>query len=122
MVGEEGREHRGGQQRAMGEVDDVQHAVDQRQAERDQRVDGAGHQTVEDRRNEDDWRQHGGLQARAAPRAPPAGRRGQAGGIGNTGLADAKAAGKITWMSLPTTWVFTGAAPWFCPLTNLVGP
>src|SRR6476660_5441583 len=53
---------------------------------------------------------------------PPAGRRRQAGGIGNTGLADAKAAGKITWMSLPTTWVFTGAAPWFWPLTNLVGP
>src|SRR5215208_3986648 len=55
-------------------------------------------------------------------RVPPAGRRCQAGGIGNTGLADAKAAGKITWMSLPTTWVFTGAAPWFWPLTNLVGP
>src|SRR6478736_2642413 len=53
---------------------------------------------------------------------PPAGRRRQAGGIGNTGLADAKAAGKITWMSLPTTWVLTGAAPWFWPLTNLVGP
>src|SRR5204863_619022 len=54
--------------------------------------------------------------------APPFGRRRQAGGIGNTGLADAKDVGKITWMSLPTTWVFTGAAPWFCPLTNLVGP
>src|SRR3954466_4879166 len=51
-----------------------------------------------------------------------AGRRCQAGGIGNTGLADAKAAGKITWISLPATWVFTGAAPWFWPLTNLVGP
>ena len=55
LVGEERREHRGGQQRAMGEVDDVQHAVDQRQAERDQRVDRAGHQAVEHRRNEDDW-------------------------------------------------------------------
>src|SRR5207253_11339941 len=43
-------------------------------------------------------------------------------GIGNTGLADANAAGKITWMSLSSTCVFTGAAPWFCPLTNLVGP
>ena len=36
LIGEERREHRRGQQRAMGEVDDVQHAVDQRQAERDQ--------------------------------------------------------------------------------------
>ena len=36
-------------QRAMGEIDDVQHAVDQRQPERDQRVDRAGHETVEDR-------------------------------------------------------------------------
>ena len=53
-MGEERREHRRGQQRAMGEVDDVQHAVDQRQPERDQRVDGAGHQAVEHRRNEDD--------------------------------------------------------------------
>src|SRR5882757_4226213 len=43
-------------------------------------------------------------------------------GIGNTGFADANAAGKITWMSLSSTCVFTGAAPWFCPLTNLVGP
>src|SRR3954468_6660646 len=46
----------------------------------------------------------------------------QARGIGNTGFADANAAGKITWMSLLMTWVLTGAAPWFCPLTNLVGP
>ena len=43
-------------------------------------------------------------------------------GIGNTGFAEANAAGKITWMSLPWICVFTGAAPWFCPLTNLVGP
>src|SRR5262249_59460607 len=46
----------------------------------------------------------------------------QAGGMGNTGFAVAKVCGKITWMSLPSTWVFTGAAPWFWPLTNLVGP
>src|SRR5215470_16773967 len=46
----------------------------------------------------------------------------QARGIGNTAFADANAAGKITWMSLLSTWVLTGAAPWFCPLTNLVGP
>ena len=43
-------------------------------------------------------------------------------GIGNTGFADANVAGKITWMSLPSTCVLTGAAPWFWPLTNLVGP
>ena len=51
---EERREQRGRQQRAMREVDDVQHAIDQRQPERDQRIDGAGHQAVEQRRNEDD--------------------------------------------------------------------
>ena len=56
---------------------------------------------------------------RRLPTPPPAR---QAGGIGNTAFADAKAAGKITWMSLPITWVLTGAAPWFWPLTNLVGP
>ena len=54
LVRKERREHRGGQQRAVGEVDDVQDAVDQRQPERDQRVDGAGHQSVEHRGNEDD--------------------------------------------------------------------
>ena len=53
-VREERREHRRGQQRAMGEVDDVQDAVDQRQPERDQRIHGAGHQSVQHRRNKDD--------------------------------------------------------------------
>ena len=43
-------------------------------------------------------------------------------GIGNTAFAEANAAGRITWMSLPRTCVLTGAAPWFWPLTNLVGP
>ncbi len=43
-------------------------------------------------------------------------------GIGNTGFAVANAAGRITLMSLSSTWVLTGAAPWFWPLTNLVGP
>ena len=114
----------------MGEIDDVEDAVDQREAERDQRVDGAGQQAVEDRGNEDGGREHGGLRVRR--RATPAGgaidgaagqiARDQAGGIGNTGFAEAKAAGKITWMSLSSTCVLTGAAPWFWPLTNLVGP
>ena len=36
------------QRRAMGEVDDVQHAVDQRQPQRHQRIDRAGGQAVED--------------------------------------------------------------------------
>ena len=58
-VGEERGEHGHGQQRAMGKVDDVQHAVDQREPERDQRVDRAGHQAVEDGRDEDDGREHG---------------------------------------------------------------
>src|SRR5262249_54573470 len=106
-VGEERREHGGAQERAMGEVDDVQDAVDQGEAERHQRVDRAGEKPVEDGRNQDGRRQHA---------------RAQAGGIGNTGFADAKAVGKMTWMSLPSTCVFTGAAPSFWPLTNLVGP
>ena len=41
------------QRRAVREVDDVQHAVDQRQAERHQRVDRAGGDAVEQRREED---------------------------------------------------------------------
>ena len=64
LVREERREHRSRQQRAVREVDDVQDAVDQRQPERDQRIDGAGHQSVEHRGNEDDRCKH-----RAAP--PP---------------------------------------------------
>src|SRR5215813_14738066 len=43
-------------------------------------------------------------------------------GIGNTAFAEANLAGRITWMSLSSTCVLTGAAPWFWPLTNLVGP
>src|SRR6266542_6175663 len=46
----------------------------------------------------------------------------QAGGMGNTGFAVANVCGKMTWMSLPSTWVLTGAAPWFWPSTNFVGP
>jgi hypothetical protein len=38
------------------------------------------------------------------------------------GFAEANWAGRITWMSLPCTCVLTGAAPWFWPLANLVGP
>jgi hypothetical protein len=53
-VCKERRKHRGGQQRAVCEVDDVENAVDQRQPERDQGVDGAGHQSVEHRRDQDD--------------------------------------------------------------------
>ena len=53
-VCEERREHRGRQQRAVREIDDVQDAVDQRQPERDQRIDRAGHQSVEHRRDQDD--------------------------------------------------------------------
>src|SRR5579871_3408098 len=43
-------------------------------------------------------------------------------GIGKTAFAEANFCGRITWMSLSITWVLTGAAPWFWPLTNLVGP
>ncbi len=53
-VREERREQRGSEQRAMREIDDVQDAVYQGQAERDERIDGAGHQSVEHRREQDD--------------------------------------------------------------------
>ncbi len=36
----------------MGEVDDVQHAVDQREADGDQNVDAAGQKAVQDARDE----------------------------------------------------------------------
>ena len=41
------------QQAAVGEVDDVQHAVDQREPERDQRVDRADGEAVQHGRHED---------------------------------------------------------------------
>src|SRR5262249_60268668 len=93
------------QQRAMGKVDHVQYDVDQRQSERDQRIDGAHQDAVDDRLDQNRRREHA-LQA----------------GIGKTGLALANVAGKITWISPESTCVLTGAAPWFWPLTNLVGP
>ena len=119
-VREERREHGGGEQRAVREIDDVQDAVDQRQPERYEPIDRAGQEPVEDGGNEDDRRQHAATE-RATAAAPPS-FCAQAGGMGNTGFAVAKVCGKITWMSLPSTWVLTGAAPWFWPSTNLVGP
>ena len=53
--GEQGRT----QQRAMRKIDDVEHAVDQRQPESNKGIDRADQQTVEDRRNQDGGRQHG---------------------------------------------------------------
>ena len=58
-IGEVGSKHGSGEQRAVGEIDDVKHAVDQRQAERDQRIDRAGQQTVDDGGSQDGRRQHG---------------------------------------------------------------
>jgi len=43
-------------------------------------------------------------------------------GIGKTAFALANSGGRIALMSLSSTCVLTGAAPWFWPLTNLVGP
>ena len=120
-VGEECREQRRGQQRAVGEIDDMQHAIDQRQPERDKGIDRPGHQAVQHRGNEDDRRQHDGT-TRRHPRHRASRRLHRARGIGNTGLALANAAGKITLMSRSSTCVLTGAAPWFWPLTNFVGP
>ncbi len=57
MPDEDG-EHGGRQHCAVGEVDDVEHAVDERQAERDQRVDRTGHHAVQHRRHDDLWAKH----------------------------------------------------------------
>src|ERR1700678_3377692 len=43
-------------------------------------------------------------------------------GIGKTALALAESGGRITLMSLSSTWVLTGGAPSVWALTNLVGP
>ena len=59
VKGEIGREHGGGEQRAVGEIDDVQHAVDQRQPERDQRIDRTGQEAVENGGDQDGGREHG---------------------------------------------------------------
>ena len=94
----------------MREVDDVQHAVDQREPERDQRVDRAGRQAVEDagtRMLTSNMARLSGWGARA--------RRPQAGVVRPADrehrLRDAKSRGKITWMSLSSTCVMTGARP-----------
>ena len=133
----------------MGEVDDVQHAVDERQPDRDQRVDRAGHQPVQHGGEEDVGGEHQGrdMARGIAPTKPfrPSSLRapirplsiGEEGrrdpgmlfflprlhaGTGKTGFASAKASGKITLMSLPCTWRLTGAAPWFWPSMKRVGP
>ncbi len=127
--------------RAMGEVDDVQHAVDQRQPQRHQRVDRPGQEAVEHGGEDDLGGEHQcgltlsattrlirdatrlRLRLRARSDVPARlARPDQTGGPGKTGLASAKASGKITLMSPFCTCVFTGAAPMFWPLTNFVGP
>lgn len=122
---EEHGEQRRTQKRAMRKIDDVEDAIDQRQPKRDKRIDRAHQQTVEDGRNEDGSRQHKTVPPND-PRTARKARRPRNGccqaGIGNTGFALANVAGNITLMSLSSTCVFTGAAPSFCPLTNLVGP
>ena len=106
----------------MGEIDDVQHAVDQRQRDRHQRVDRAGEQAVDDGGKNDIGREH-----ELSQRYNPLSRNRERGadpyaGIGKIGLASANSAGKITLMSPSCTCVLTGAAPVFWPLTNFVGP
>ncbi len=149
LIGKERRKKRGAQQCAVGEIDNVQHTIDQSEPERDQRVDRTGQKPVDDRRNQDRCGQHGvttgdfesiraprcgvrmprssalfdGAFASAGARLPALRRMVLThAGIGNTTLALANSGGRITLMSLSRTCVFTGAAPWFWPLTNLVGP
>jgi hypothetical protein len=55
------REHGASEQRSMGEVDDVQHAVDQGQVERDEGIDGAGQEAVHDGLGHDRGGVHGQL-------------------------------------------------------------
>ncbi len=57
-VRKERGEHRRREQRAMGEIDDVQDAVDERQSERHERVDGAGQEPIENGGKNDFRRQH----------------------------------------------------------------
>jgi hypothetical protein len=61
----------------MRKINDVEHAIDQREAQRDQCIDCADQQTVEDRWNQDGGGEHGRdvLQVTAAGgafSAPPA--------------------------------------------------
>ena len=63
------------QRRAMGEVDDVQHAVDQGQAQRHQRVHGAGGQAVEHGAEEDGGIQRHRVRPSRGTARPPAGTR-----------------------------------------------
>jgi hypothetical protein len=116
------------QQRPMGEVDDVQDAVDQRQPQRDQRIERARRHPVQDRGPKDRHVRHrrlphssGGGAARPRP-GPDTGPPGPDQTIGNLTWAWANSAGRITSICPPCTWVFTGWAPVFCPSTILVGP
>ena len=114
----------------MGEIDDVQHAVDQRQRDRHQRVDRAGEQAVDDGGKDDLGREHRVLSQRRY-RRPAQGSRGhRAARAGDEPLRRdredrlgvGEVVGKITLMSPSCTCVLTGAAPVFWPLTNFVGP
>ena len=107
LEGEIGGEHSRPENRPMSEVDDVQHAIDQREANGDKGVDCPGRQAIDSRRRDDIGREQ-----RPAPQA----------GIGKTGLASAKSVGKMTLMSPSCTCVLTTSAPVFWPLTNCVGP
>src|SRR5262249_50787877 len=69
-VRKECRKHRGGEQRAMGEIDDVQDAIDQRQPKRDEPIHRAGQEPVEDGGNEDDRREQGATTKATAAGAP----------------------------------------------------
>jgi len=111
-VCEERSEHRRREQRTMREIDDVENAVDEREPERHERVDGASQEPIENGSKNNVRRQHYVINRAAA----------YAGGMGKTGFAEAKVCGNMTWISLLSTCVFTGAAPWFWPLTNLVDP
>ena len=98
------REHRDGEQRPVREVDDVQHPVDQGQPEGDEGVDRPRHQAVEGRLDQDLGRVHRHALS------------------GKLALVSAKASGAITLTSPPWTWVLSGSALVFWPVSNFDWP
>ena len=123
------------QRRAVREVDDVQDPVDEGQPERDQRIDGALGQAVQEGGERGSWgRPRDGCSGRALPPQPCRTRRAsfrrdrlgaRTGGQpfqGNTGAVSAYRLGSTTRMFLSRTCIVSGCAPVFWPLTNRVGP
>ena len=116
------RQHQRG---AVGEVDDVQHAVNQRQAERDQRIDRARGQAVEQRREKDPEFESSIFYPVQTPRSLRRLRpNGGCFGFQWEDRVDLAVVARHDHLDvvLELTCVISGCARVFWPLTNLVGP